>query len=99
MTKIKVNDQSSAAQSIPVNNDPRTPAQKRRNTMINRHFGGDEQAYIAAQRAQASRGGINGGRPLRDVPGLASKAINTRWEQHRKKVGNEVIGKKHGNAN
>ncbi len=57
MMKIRVNDQSSAAQNIPVNNDPRTPAQKRRDTMINRHYGGDEAAYIAAQRAQASRGG------------------------------------------
>lgn len=91
MTEIKVNDKSSGAQNIPVNNDPRTPAQKRRDTMINRHFGGDEQAYIAAQRSQGSRGGINGGRPLRDVPGLATRAVNKRWDNHRKKIGNEVI--------
>jgi general stress protein YciG len=34
-------------------------AAKRRQTMIDRYYGGDEQAYLAAQRQQAARGGAN----------------------------------------
>ena len=61
--------------------DVRTPAQKRRDTIIRTRFNGDEEAYIKAQREQASRGGKNGGRPFRDVKGAAKKAINTRWDK------------------
>ena len=91
MPKIKVTDQSTGAHNVPVNHDQRTPAQKRRDTIISQRFDGDEQAYIAAQRAQASRGGLNGGRPFRDDPGLATKAVKSRWSRHSKKVGNEAI--------
>ena len=91
MPKIKVTDQSTGAHNVSVNHDQRTPAQKRRDTIISQRFDGDEQAYIAAQRAQASRGGLNGGRPFRDEPGLATKAIRSRWSKHSKKVGNEAI--------
>ncbi len=34
-------------------------AAKRRQTMIDRYYGGDEQAYLKAQREQAGRGGAN----------------------------------------
>lgn len=53
-------------------------AAKRRQTMIDRHYGGDEQAYLSAQREQAARGGSNANPDnpanFRNNSKLASKA-------------------------
>lgn len=41
--------------------DRKTAAQKRKQTIIDRHYGGDEQAYIRAMRFRAAKGGQKSG--------------------------------------
>lgn len=64
--------------------DDRTPGEKRRDTIMAK----DPNFYKNIGR----EGGKNGGRPFRDIPGMAKKAGHAKWAKVRKLIGNEVIG-------
>lgn len=66
---IPIDDQSSGAQEV----DVRTPGQKRRDTILAK----DPDFY----KRIGGKGGDKGGRPFRDIPGLATKAVKSRRDR------------------
>lgn len=69
---IKVKDEINP----PVKIDVRTSGEKRRDSILSK----DPDFY----KNIGKKGGNNGGRPFRDIPGLADKAIAKRWNKNEK---------------